>query len=476
MNQAAASQAVAQLRSADGRLHVDTAAILRLAAPLMMTNAIQAVLNLTDTWFVGRLSTQAIAAMSAIYWIMSCAIMVLSGVGLAVQSFVSQAAGAGRYRRASQAGWNAIWASALTLPAFCVLALSGNWLLQPFHLGAQVQGLAIEYWQPRMFGAALGAMGWAVVGFFNGIGATRTTMWIVLLICLSNVLLNQLCVFGLGMGVAGAAWGTNGAQAVGLLAGLCCMLKGKNAARYRTAQTWRISGAVLRRMFAIGLPIGVMYGADILGLALFQLMVGQVGAASAAATQIVIMLTSLAYMPTLGIASAGTTLVGQAIGQGDRAWAARVGNRVIALCVATMASVAVILLIAGPLVIPWFAASGDALAASTIALALTFLWPAAAYQAFDGLYFGSSFCLRAAGDTRMPALTALLLSWLLFVPLAHTLIFAPGHGWIAGLPQKGFGALGGWLALMGYATLLGSIMWLRWRSNRWRSMSLTRSS
>ena len=40
-------------------------AILRLAAPLMLTNVVQAALNLTDTWFLGRLSTDAVAAMSA---------------------------------------------------------------------------------------------------------------------------------------------------------------------------------------------------------------------------------------------------------------------------------------------------------------------------------------------------------------------------------------------------------------------------
>ena len=462
----------AQRRRQDGTLAVDTAAIVRLAAPLMMTNAIQAILNLTDTWFVGRISTSAIAAMSAIYWIMSGAVMVLSGVGLAVQSFVSQAMGAGRFRRASQAGWNALWASALTFPVYGLLALDGAFLLHPFHLAPAVQQLALDYWQPRMYGAVLGSMGWAIAGFFNGIAATRVTMWIVLLICLSNVLLNQLFIFGLGMGVAGAAWGTNGAQALGLLCGVLLMVTGKYAARYRTHLTWHLRWSVVRRLLNVGVPIGVMYGADILGLALFQLMIGQVGEAPAAATQIVIMLTSLAYMPTLGIASAGTTLVGQAIGQGDSAWAARVGNRVIALCSATMASVAILLLIAGPVVIPWFAASGDALAPKTIAVALTLLWPAAAYQAFDGLYFGSSFCLRAAGDTRVPALTALLLSWLFFVPLAHTLIFAPGQGWIGGLPQYGSAALGGWLALMSYAILLGSLMLLRWRSNRWQSMRL----
>jgi len=58
------------------------------------------------------------------------------------------------------------------------------------------------------------------------------------------------------------------------------------------------------------------------------------------------------------------------------------------------------------------------------------------------------------------------------VPLAHTLIFAPGHGWIEGAPQFGLGARGGWLALMSYVILLGSAMFWRWRHGAWRRVSL----
>jgi MATE family multidrug resistance protein len=133
-----------------------------------------------------------------------------------------------------------------------------------------------------------------------------------------------------------------------------------------------------------------------------------------------------------------------------------------------------LLLLIGPWLLPLFVASGDANAPLVVSTALILLMPAAAYQLFDGLYFGSSFCLRAAGDTRVPAMTALVLSWGFFVPLAHTLIFDSSQAWIPGLPQAGLGALGGWLALMSYAMVLGVVMYRRWRSNRWQQIDLWR--
>lgn len=457
---------------ADGSRRVDMRAVLRLAAPLMVTNAIQAALNLTDTWFIGRISTEALAAMGTIYWLMTCAIFLLGGVGFAVQSFVSQAEGGGRRVRAAQAAWNGSWAALACWPLFAGVAFLGATVLRPFSLEGSIESLALAYWEPRMLGAVLGTLGWAMMSFFNGIGATRLTLAVAVVTLFTNIPANQYFMFELGLGMAGAAHGTNVAQAVGFLVAVAIFVGPRLAMRYRTRLAWRPRVAIIRRQLAIGLPVGVTYAVDVLGVAMMQMMVTQVGKVGAAATQVVMMLTSLAYMPTLGLASAGTTMVGQAIGAGDRDWAARIGTFVTRCCAGLMLGMALVLLLSGPWLLPAFLAGGDAAADEAIALALMLLWPAAAYQFFDGLYFGSSFALRATGDTAVPARTAILLSWLFFVPLAHTLVFAPGQAWVPGLPQAGLGALGGWLALMAYAMLLGAFMYRRWRSERWRRIVL----
>ena len=74
----------AQRIDAAGRAHVDQKAVLALALPLMANSTVQIVLNLTDMWFIGHISTQALAAVGTVQWLILAVVLVLGGVGAAV--------------------------------------------------------------------------------------------------------------------------------------------------------------------------------------------------------------------------------------------------------------------------------------------------------------------------------------------------------------------------------------------------------
>ncbi len=461
----------AQRIDAAGRAHVDYRAVWALAGPLMANSAVQAVLNLTDTWFVGRLSTTATAAMSAIYWIVLCSIILLGGVGMAVQTFAAQAHGAGRYARASQATWSGVYASLLSVPIFVAIGFLGAPLLRALHLDPEVQRLALAYWWPRLVaGGPLALLVWSLTSFFNGISRSRLTLVVTAVMALANVPLNQFFMFTVGLGIAGSAWGTVAAEAMALVVALALFVGPRLRHRYRPHLTWRRT-AILRQ-FVVGLPMGLGITADLLGLAVFQLMLVSVSNVAGAATQIVMMLTSIAYMPGLGLGMAATTLVGQSIGAGDLDWARRIGNALIRLAMAFMGIIGLVLALASPWLLPLFVNYADPNAPAVVALGAPLIWLAACYQVFDGLNFGANFALRGAGDVRVPALYITVLSWGLWVPLAHSVTFAAGAGWVHFLPQFGYGAIGGWTASVGYVVLLGTGLWLRWRSGAWRRMRL----
>ena len=462
----------AQRIDTEGRAHVDFRAVMALALPLMANSAVQIILNLTDMWFVGHISTAALAAVGAVQWMILAVILVLGGAAMAVQTLTAHAHGARRYRRAAQAAWTALWLTVCVAPIFIALGAAGRAILAPFGFTPHVADLAQEFWLPRVAGASFGVAAYAMIGFFNGIGRPRVSFLVAIATAIANAIFNDLFIFRLGWGVAGSAWASNVAQAVGFAIAFALFLRVPFRESHKSHLGWRPRKRLIREQILLGLPMGLMPAADVLGFSVFQMMEVRYGTVAGAATQMVSVLTSIAYMPGIGVATAGTTLVGQSIGAGDRQWAMRLGNRVILLAALVMGGIGFALAIVGPWILPLFAGSHDRGAAAATGLGVQLLWLAAAYQFFDGLNLGSSMCLRGAGDVRVPVALVFPVCWLVFVPLAHMMIFAPGQGWFHFLPQWGYGAKGGWTAVVIYVVLLGTTLLLRWCSRAWQRIRL----
>jgi multidrug resistance protein, MATE family len=462
----------AQRLNSDGTARVDIKAIVWLALPFVLNSALNAVLNLTDTWFIAQLSSKAVAAMGAIYWASLTIIIFLGGIAIAVQTFAAQALGARSKRRAAHWLWTGFYGALCVVPLFWLAAWLGPWALRRIGLEPEIAQLAIEYWQPRMWTAPFGTALWTMLSFINGVGRPRLSLAMNVIVAVANALLNQLFMFHWGMGMAGAAWATGASLFMGFL-GTALVLRWPGLFDdYPFATTWRFRLRSLQSLFKLGLPTGLFIAFDLIALAFFQLYQTQLGAVGGAATQIVMMLTSIAYMPAVGIGNAGNTLVAQAIGAGDRIWAGKLGNVAIALATGYMASIGVLIALLSPWLMGVFVSPNDPNAQEVIRLGITLAWIAAAYQFFDGLNISSSFCLRAAGDAKTPALMLGALAWFVFIPLAQMLTFEQGKTWFTWLPGFGLGAVGGWIAACVYIGLLGSILYWRWHSGKWRTMTL----
>src|SRR5271154_3123872 len=213
-----------QALSSSGQPRLDYRAVATLAFPFMLNSAVQAVLNATDTWFIGRLSPGATAAIGAVYWPILVCVLLFGGVGLSVQTSVAQAYGARRYTRASQATWTALWASLITVPLFLWLSLEGGWIFAPFGIPHDTLRLALEYWFPRMLGGPLGIALWSLLGFFNGIGRPMITLWVTVSVAVANALLNQVFMFNFGMVFSVSVWQTISSQRMGVFSSAALFL------------------------------------------------------------------------------------------------------------------------------------------------------------------------------------------------------------------------------------------------------------
>ena len=445
--------------------------LLKLAAPLVVASSVQVVLGLTDTWFVGRLSVGALAAMASVQWLSVAMIMLIGGASLAAQVLTAQAVGAGQFERASQATWACLWAVMLLVPVFAAGAWAGSLLLPALGLENDVTNLAVDYWGPRLLGAPLG-LGLAVLmGFFNGLGRTRVALVAALGVTLVNAALNEFFIFGLAWGMAGAAWATTVAQGVTFVALLPYFLNARQRRDYSTHTFSRFDARQLVRVLRIGVPLGVLFATDVLAFALFQLLQVRHSTLHGASTQVAMQIVSVAYLVGAGVAEASSLLVGQAIGRGDMTAARAVQRACLRFLVFVMGSLGLGLALLGPWLTPLFVSAADPQAAEVARLAGTLLWIGAAYQLADAVYLSSEFALRGAGDIAFTARIVLMLLVLLLLPLVHLLTFAPGHGVVPDVPGLGWGAPGGWAALVVYMFALAAVTSVRWRSGQWQPTS-----
>jgi MATE family multidrug resistance protein len=188
-------------------------------------------------------------------------------------------------------------------------------------------------------------------------------------------------------------------------------------------------------LFRLGLPIGVTM---VFEVALFNgaaLVMGTFGLASLAAHQIAITIPSLTFMIPLGIGLAATVRVGLAAGAGDQMAARRAGFTAIGMAAIFMCLTAVLLLLwprpIATLWLPDIAANADVLA-----LAVSFLHIAAAFQLVDGIQVAASMSLRGLKDARGPMWLAGASYWLAGAPMGLWLAFTFG--------MRGYGI---WLGL-----------------------------
>lgn len=397
--------------------------IWRLAWPvtvsLMAVNAVEIV----DIAMVSRLGRDSLAAVGYAAQYMHLVVTLVESVAIAAVALIARAVGAGERQRA-----RAAFAAALSL-AFGIagLATLAVWVLPELLLGAlgsepAVAQLSVPYFRLIITSSLLFCPGAMFAAALRAERDTRTPLIAAVIMALVKVLLNVLLIFGaLGLPrleLVGAGVATLIAHGVALAFYLV------NALRRRAAGGEPIlpSASALRerpRLFAetlrVSLPAIAERGLSNVALLTYFSVLSRYGTAAIATYTIGVRLLAFSWIPGLGCSQAAATLVGQALGRGDRDDAARSGWRSVRLALLVMGLIGLgCLFFRGDLARAFTADQG------VIAYLIPFLISLAVAQPFMGVHFTLSGALRGAGDTMTPMLGAAAGNWLLRIPLALT--------------------------------------------------------
>lgn len=289
-------------------------AILSLAIPVVINSFLQTMYNLTDTYWLGKLGTEELAAINLITPVQNIVINFGSGITVAGSVMISQYVGAKKDEDARSMA-NQIFACAMIFAIACAavcnlatpaivtwLGAEGNtWEYSRIYMQLVILDMPFLY-MVNMYAAINQAQGDAVRPMFlNLLGISL------------NMILDPLLMVGFHWGVAGAALATVTAKAVPAVIAFA-LLHNKKKLVYLNLRKQKFEKEKLKSILVIGLPTAIGGSTMQFGFLLMSKSVFKYGTQAMAAYGIGNKVNGLISLPSNGIGSAVATIVGQNVG------------------------------------------------------------------------------------------------------------------------------------------------------------------
>lgn len=289
--------------------------IIMFAIPLLLSTVFQQCYSLTDTIIVSHnLGENAIAAVGATTVISTLLIVFANGLNSGYGIIISRAFGAGdrkeiRKSVAAMIVLNIVITLVLTVLSVLFIKTVMRWLNTPEDIFEQ----AYRYIIIILAGMAATVCYNMCGGFLRAVGNSRTSLYLLIVSCILNVMLDVIFVAGLGMGVEGAASATVLAEGVsGILS--CIYI----FCRYREylpgKEEFRLEPALMKEMFTTGMAMGIMLSINQLGSIILQRAINDLGATIIAAHTASRKIFEFMMMPLATLANANATFASQNFG------------------------------------------------------------------------------------------------------------------------------------------------------------------
>ena len=311
-----------------------------MALPMVVSMLVNSLYNIVDSFFVARISEDAMTALSLVYPIQNFVNAAAIGFGVGMNALIAFHLGAGEKDRASTAATHGLALSAvhgMVLMVGCIAALPA--FLGLFTRDPAVLDLGVRYGTIVFLFSVVIMLGLAFEKIFQAVGRMKVTMAALISGCLTNILLDPVMIFGLGpvpaMGIAGAALATGIGQVVSLAVYL--VVYAVAPPPVRLGRAWlRPDLRLDARLYAIGVPA-------ILNLALPSLLVSVLNSLLAAFSQsyVVILgiyykLQTFLYLPASGIVQGMRPIIGYNYGAREYGRVRKIFSTTLVMCAAIM--------------------------------------------------------------------------------------------------------------------------------------------
>ena len=308
--------------------------ILGLATPVVLAQVGQLTTQFADTAMVGNFGGEdpvplaAVAIGSSLFLLIYLAAL---GLSLSITPIVGEHYARGDRREVGRLFENSVLYTALIGVVATVVALLlrpfisvlGQWMSSPGQNVELVAEMALPYYDMLVWSIMPLMVFLSVKQFLEGIGNTKTAMWITLGGNILNIYLNYIFIFGTSsieaMGAEGAGLATLLSRLAQMVAIVAYFFLSRRLRLYRAFfESDALKISYLSAFFKVGYPISFQMIMESSAFILTSILALSFGEAAAGAMQVSFSIANIAWMITVAIGSASTILVSHIYGSGDR--------------------------------------------------------------------------------------------------------------------------------------------------------------
>ncbi|MBI5250771.1 MAG: MATE family efflux transporter [Desulfomonile tiedjei] len=441
--------------------------VLRVAVPLVLSTASLTMMLFVDRMFLSWHSQSAVAASTpgGITYFTICSFFL--GTAQYVNSIVAQHHGAGDKTACARAVWQGVLFSLISAPLILAMIPLGRAALDWSAHGPELIPLEKQFFSILMAGGMLLPLNAALSSFFSGRGRTKVVMWGNIIGNAANAILDYILIFGKfgfpELGIMGAGLATAITGAVPTIYWTVLFLSPRFQREYKTRSTFGFDKRLFAMLLRYGLPSGTQFFLDVASFTFFVLLIGRLGEVSLAATNIVLSIEALSFLPMVGMSIAISTIVGEYVGRGDHSLAEKSVRSALVLALVYTTVLAILYFVVPGFFIAMFRPAQETTAEFQVIITSgsVLLRLVAVYTLFDTMFIIYSGALKGAGDTRFAMWAQIAIAWGLFVP---PLYFITEH--------FHFGLVAAWSWAVLYVIVLGLVFFLRFRSGHWKTIGM----
>ena len=335
--------------------------LLKMSLPMVISMMVNSLYNIVDSFFVAKISENAMTALSLVFPVQNLISSVMIGFAIGINAVISFFMGAQNQKQADKAASQGMLLSCIHAVVLTVICIAGMPVfLKMFTKDAEIVSLGLKYSNIAF-----------AFSIMLGIGRMNASMVCLMTGCIVNIVLDPMMIFGIGpfpaMGIEGAALATGIGQTSAAVLYIIIYIVKPIPVKFRKSEM-RIEGSMAKRLYSIGMPASLSLALPSILISVLNVILAAYSAVYVFVLGVYYKLQTFLYLPANGVVQGMRPLMGYNYGAGEHERVRKIYKTSMVLIFAIMAAGTILCLAIPGSLIGLFTSNPDTINAGETAL------------------------------------------------------------------------------------------------------------